>query len=98
MDGFVDLRAWMMDRPDRFAHTLTEKLMTYALGRRVEYYDQPIVRQIVRDAADYDYSWSAIILGIVNSLAFKTSIAPVQMAQIDENNPGVNIATANPQN
>ena len=96
--GFVDLRSWMMDRPDRFAHTLTEKLMTYALGRRVEYYDQPIVRQIVRDAAADDYSWSAIILGIVNSLAFKTSIAPVQMAQIDENNPGVNIATANPQN
>ena len=95
--GFVDLRSWMMDRPDRFAHTLTEKLMTYALGRRVEYYDQPIVRQIVRDAAADDYSWSAIILGIVNSLAFKTSIAPVQMAQ-DENNPGVNIATANPQN
>ena len=96
--GFVDLRSWMMDRPDRFAHTLTEKLMTYALGRRVEYYDQPIVRQIVRDAADYDYSWSAIILGIVNSLAFKTSIAPMQMAQINENNPGVNIATANAQN
>ena len=56
------------------------------------------MRQIVRDAADDDYSWSAIILGIVNSLAFKTSIAPVQMAQIDENNPGVNIAAADAQN
>ena len=96
--GFVDLRSWMMDRPDRFAHTLTEKLMTYALGRRVEYYDQPIVRQIVRDAAADDYSWSAIILGIVNSLAFKTSIDPVQMAQIDENNSEVNIAATNAQN
>ncbi|MDD9957632.1 MAG: DUF1592 domain-containing protein [Gammaproteobacteria bacterium] len=82
--GFADLRDWMMDRPDRFAHTLTEKLMTYALGRRVEYYDQPIVRQIVRDAADNDYSWSAIVMGIVNSPAFKSSKIPVQLAQFNE--------------
>ncbi|MBM87521.1 MAG: hypothetical protein CMQ41_04025 [Gammaproteobacteria bacterium] len=79
--GFADLRDWMMDRPDRFAHTLTEKLMTYALGRRVEYYDQPIVRQIVRGAADSNYSWSQIVLGIANSPAFKSSRVPMQFAQ-----------------
>jgi len=75
----------MLDRPDRFAHTLTEKLMTYALGRRVEYYDQPVVRQIVRDAALEDYSWSAIVLGIVESPAFKMSRAPVQLAENNNN-------------
>lgn len=85
--GFADLRDWMMDRPDRFAHTLTEKLMTYALGRRVEYYDQPTIRQIVRDAMASDYSWSAIVLGITSSPAFKSSLTPVQVTQINEDLP-----------
>ncbi len=80
--GFADLRDWMLDRPDRFAHTLTEKLMTYALGRRVEYYDQPTIREIVRQAADRDYSWSSLILGIVQSPAFTMSRAPQQVAEI----------------
>ena len=47
----VDLRKALMRRPDQFVQTVTEKLMTYALGRSVEYYDMPAVRQIVRDAA-----------------------------------------------
>ena len=79
--GFADLRDWMLNRPNQFAHTLTEKLMTYALGRRIEYYDQPVVRQIVRDAATEDYRWSSIVLGIVESPAFKMSRAPVQLAE-----------------
>lgn len=78
--GFSDLRDWMSNRPEQFTHTLTEKLMTYALGRRVEFYDQPIVRQIVRDSAANDYAWSSIVLGIVNSPAFKSSMAPTQVA------------------
>jgi hypothetical protein len=49
---------------------VTEKLMSYALGRRLEYYDRPAVRKIVRAAAAQDYRWSAIILGIVKSPAF----------------------------
>ena len=44
--------------------------MAYALGRRLEYYDRPAVRKIVRGAADYDYRWSSIIVGIVESPAF----------------------------
>ena len=72
--GFADLREWLMERPERFAHTLTEKLMTYALGRRVEYYDQPAIRQIVRTAADQNYSWSSLVLGIVESPPFLMSI------------------------
>lgn len=71
--GFEDLRTWMADRPSQFAHTLVEKLMTYALGRRVEYYDQPTIRQIVRDASADNYSWSSLIVGIVQSPAFTSS-------------------------
>ena len=71
--GFADLRDWMMDRPEQFSHTLTEKLMTYALGRRVEYYDQPVIRKIVSDAADQNYSWSSLITGIVMSPPFLMS-------------------------
>ena len=66
----------MLSRPEQFAHTLTEKLMTYALGRRGEYYDQPVIRQIVREASEEEYKWSSIILGIVNSPAFTSSMAP----------------------
>ena len=79
--GFADLRDWMLERGDRFAHNVTEKLMTYALGRRVEYYDQPVIRQIVRDAASENYSWSSILLGVVKSAPFKMSRAPVQLAE-----------------
>ncbi len=73
LDGFADLRAWLLQSPDRFVHTLTEKLMTYALGRRVEHYDQPAVRQIVRAAEREGYRWSELILGIVQSPAFLMS-------------------------
>ncbi len=71
--GFADLRDWMMNRPDQFAHTLTEKLMTYALGRRIDYYDQPVIRKIVRDAAEENYSWSSLITGIAMSPPFLMS-------------------------
>lgn len=68
--GFSDLRTWLLNRPEQFVHTLTEKLMTYALGRRVEYFDQPTIRHIVEVAAADNYSWSSLIWGIVNSPAF----------------------------
>ena len=70
----------MLSRPEQFAHTHTEKLMTYALGRRVEYYDQPVIRQIVRGFEE-EYKWSSIILGIVNS--FTSSMAPSGIAAND---------------
>ena len=71
VDGLPGLRALLLEQPDRFAHTLTEKLMAYALGRRLEYHDQPAVRKIVRDAAAEQYRWSAIVLGIVRSPTFQ---------------------------
>ena len=55
---------------EQFPRTVTEKLLAYALGRRLEYYDQPAVRKIVRDAAAHEYRWSSIILGIVESPTF----------------------------
>ena len=56
--------------PSSFPRRVTEKLLAYALGRRLEYYDRPAVRRIVRDAAADDYRWSSLILGIVKSPTF----------------------------
>ena len=81
--GFADLRDWMTGRPDQFTHTLVEKLMTYALGRRLEYYDQPTIRDIVRKGAADNYTWSSLVLGIVESPAFTSSIAAQQLAEIN---------------
>ena len=69
--GPVDLRNALARRPDQFVQTLTEKLMTYGLGRSVEYYDMPAVRQIVRDAARDNYRFSSIVMGIVRSTPFQ---------------------------
>jgi mono/diheme cytochrome c family protein len=70
VEGLAGLRALLLDEPEQFPRTVTEKLLAYALGRRLEYYDRPTVRKIVRDAATHDYRWSALILGIVESPAF----------------------------
>ncbi|MGQ0735888.1 MAG: DUF1592 domain-containing protein [Acidobacteriota bacterium] len=70
VDGLVGLRRLLLADPDQFPRTLVEKLLSYALGRRLEYYDRPAVRQIVREAAAHDYRWSALVLGIVRSPAF----------------------------
>jgi mono/diheme cytochrome c family protein len=70
LDGLTGLRALLLSRPEQFPRTVTEKLLTYALGRRLEYSDEPAVRKIVRDAAAGGYRWSALILGIVESPPF----------------------------
>ena len=70
VEGLSGLRALLLAQPAQFPGTLTEKLLAYALGRRVEYYDRPAVRQIVRDAAARDYRWSSLVMGIVKSPAF----------------------------
>ena len=70
IDGLSGLRAALLKDPEQFPRTVTEKLMAYALGRRLEYFDQPSVRRIVRDAAAKQYRWSSLIVGIVESPAF----------------------------
>jgi hypothetical protein len=74
--GLPGLRAALLQRPGQFPTTLTEKLLAYALGRRVEYYDLPAVRTIVHDAAADDYRWSSLVLGIVKSPPFLMRAAP----------------------
>jgi len=70
IEGLSGLRSLLLDAPEQFPRTVTEKLMAYALGRRVEYYDEPAIRKIVRDAAGQNYRWSSLILGIVKSRTF----------------------------
>ena len=70
LTSVADLRAALLSRPDPLLRTFTENLMAYALGRRVEYYDMPSIRAIVRQAAAEDYRVSAFIMGIVQSPAF----------------------------
>jgi len=67
----VELRQLLLSHRTQFVQTATEKLLTYALGRGVEYYDAPAVRRILREAAPHDYRWSSVILGIVNSVPFQ---------------------------
>ena len=69
-DGIVGLRKLLVDHRDEFVRTLTEKLLSYALGRGIEHFDLPTVRQIARDAAPTGHRWSALVLGIVKSTPF----------------------------
>ena len=62
-EGPAELRQILLGERDEFAATVTEKLLTYALGRGVEYYDEPAVREILREAAPNDYRWSFAGLG-----------------------------------
>ena len=70
VDGPVALRKALLKHPEQFVRTMTEKMLTYALGRGLEYYDMPVVRQIARDAAGQNYRFSSIVLGIVRSTPF----------------------------
>ena len=74
VDGVASLRDWMVGRSDQFVRVVTEKLLTYALGRGVEYQDMPTVRSIVRDSAPGKYKFSAIVLGIVKSPTFQMNM------------------------
>jgi hypothetical protein len=73
VDGPVTLRRALLARPDNFVTTVTEKLLTYALGRGTESYDGPAVRSIVTAARRDGYRWSSVVLGIVNSVPFQMS-------------------------
>ena len=70
-DGAAGLRAALLERPDLFVTTLTEKLLTYALGRGVEYYDAPAIRAIAGAAAADGHRFSTLILGVIKSPPFQ---------------------------
>jgi mono/diheme cytochrome c family protein len=73
-EGLAGLRGVMESRREDFVSTAAEKLLVYALGRGVEYYDQPAIRKIVRDAAPGDYKWSSIVVGITKSVPFQMKV------------------------
>jgi hypothetical protein len=91
VDGVVTLRQALLRQPDLFVGTVAEKLMIYALGRGLAYYDQPEVRRIVRESAGQDYRFSSLIMGVVNSTAFQKRIK----VSTDIENPAVRAAAAN---
>jgi len=71
LQGIDGLRAALLENPDAFVGTMSEKLLTYALGRGLEYYDAPAVRKILHEATEQDYRFSSLILAIVNSTPFQ---------------------------
>jgi hypothetical protein len=71
--GVEGLRTYLADHKEDFVRTLSAKLLAYAVGRGIEYYDQPAIRKIARDASASDYRWSSVILGVVNSTPFSRS-------------------------
>jgi hypothetical protein len=71
VDGPVALRRALMAQKEQFVRTVTAKLLTYTLGRGIEYYDEPAIRAIVRNTAADDYRWSSVVLGIVRSPPFQ---------------------------
>lgn len=84
MNGPVDLRRYLNSKPDQFPTTVTKRLMMYALNREIEYFDMPQVREIVKTAGENNYTFAAIITGIVNSDAFRSQGAEEQLSQAAE--------------
>jgi len=74
INGPAGLRQAMLKYSPQFVRTATEKLLTYALGRGVEYYDMPLVRSIVRDAEKSNYRFSSLVLDIVKSEPFQMNM------------------------
>jgi Protein of unknown function (DUF1592)/Protein of unknown function (DUF1588)/Protein of unknown function (DUF1587)/Protein of unknown function (DUF1585)/Protein of unknown function (DUF1595)/Planctomycete cytochrome C len=85
IDGVIGLREALLKHPEYFVGTLTEKMLTYALGRPLEYYDMPVVRGIVANAAHNDYRFSSLITSIVKS-------QPFEMKKAIESTDGVTTA------
>ena len=71
IDGVAGLKAFVLKHEDSYVHTFVSKLLTYALGRHVDYRDQPAIRGIIREAAAGGYRWSDLIRGIVTSTPFQ---------------------------
>jgi hypothetical protein len=69
--GPEGLRSALMEHPGHFVETVAEKLFAYGLGRGLQFYDRPIIRQIARGASSSEFRWSAIVAGIVNSPSFR---------------------------
>jgi len=81
IDGVETLRAALLNRPDAFVQTMTEKLLMYAMGRASHYYDMPAIRAITRDASRNDYKFSSLVMGIVSSDPFQMRVKKAEEPQ-----------------
>jgi hypothetical protein len=70
-DGMAGLKKALLSHPEEFVSTLTEKLLMYALGRNVQFYDEPVVRGIMRQSARENYTFESLVLGVVKSTPFQ---------------------------
>ena len=82
----------LLEHTDRVVHTIVEKLLTYALGRKIEYFDQAVVRNIVKQAAAEDYTWPSLIQGVIESVPFQ------YRRVVSQTNDLLPESTANPGN
>jgi len=85
VNGVVELRQALMKKPELFIGTMTEKMLTYALGRGVDYRDMPAVRTIVKDAGRDGYKFSSLVLGVVRSVPFQMRMAPEKESEVAAN-------------
>ena len=83
LSGPASLREALLSRSDVFVSTVTEKLMTYAMGRGLKYYDMPVVRAIAREAGRNDNRFSSIVLGIVKSDPFQMKMKRADKGRTD---------------
>jgi hypothetical protein len=81
VEGAVGLRNFLLSRREVFIQTMTEKMLTYAVGRPMDYRDMPYVRKILRDAAKSDYKFSAILMGIIRSPQFQMRVKQADTVQ-----------------
>jgi hypothetical protein len=81
VDGPPALRKAILKHPEQFVRTMTEKMLTYGLGRGLEYYDMPVVRSIARDAGAQGYRFSSIVMGIVRSTPFQMKLKAADHAE-----------------
>ena len=94
VNGPADLRKVLTARPEVFAGVFTEKLMTYALGRGVEYYDMPAIRAILRDAAKDNYRFSSILMGVIKSAPFQMKMKRPAENVVAEGGSGATVVAA----
>jgi len=87
-EGMDGLRKVLLSRPEEFVLTMTGQLLTYSLGRSLEYYDAPVLRAIVRDGRAQEYRFSTLVTGIVNSMPFQTrrALAPSPAPKVTADN------------
>lgn len=81
VSGPTELREALLKRPEQFVGAMTEKLLIYALGRPLEHYDMPVVRDVTRQAARQNFKFSAVVLGVVKSVPFQMKKVPAAQAQ-----------------